>query len=70
MNAHHLPRYPLHARSQSLQPHVQGIVAGGASEIPTVEKLAEYASRFKEVQKFIKYAEKGYAEAGSFAVLF
>lgn len=34
-------------------PHVQGIVAGGASEIPTVEKLAEYASRFKEVQKFV-----------------
>ena len=25
-------------------PHVQGIVAGGASEILTVEKLAEYAS--------------------------
>lgn len=35
-------------------PHVQGIVAGGASEIPTAEKVAEYAARFKEVQKFVE----------------
>lgn len=34
-------------------PHVQGLVVGGTTEIPTAEKLAEYAARFKEVQKFI-----------------
>lgn len=35
-------------------PHVSGQVVGGATEIPTKEKLAEYASRFKQVQKFIE----------------
>lgn len=34
-------------------PHVQGMVGGGTTEIPTAEKLAEYAARFKEVQKFV-----------------
>lgn len=34
-------------------PHVQGMVVGGATEIPSVEKLAEFAARFKEVQKFV-----------------
>lgn len=34
-------------------PHVQGMVVGGATEIPTAEKMAEYAARFKEVQKFV-----------------
>ncbi|SDL63144.1 hydrogenase large subunit [Maridesulfovibrio ferrireducens] len=34
-------------------PHVSGQVVGGTTEIPTKEKLAEYASRFKEVRKFV-----------------
>ncbi|CCO24380.1 Periplasmic [NiFeSe] hydrogenase large subunit [Maridesulfovibrio hydrothermalis AM13 = DSM 14728] len=34
-------------------PHISGQVVGGTTEIPTKEKLAEYASRFKDVQKFI-----------------
>ena len=34
-------------------PHVQGMVGGGATEIPSAERLAEYAARFKEVQTFI-----------------
>lgn len=35
-------------------PHVHGILAGGAAEIPTREKLIEYAARFKKVRKFIE----------------
>ena len=34
-------------------PHVQGIVAGGAAEIPTREALEAYKERFKVVKKFI-----------------
>lgn len=34
-------------------PHVQGMVVGGTTQIPTAEKIAEYAARFKEVQKFV-----------------
>lgn len=34
-------------------PHVQGLVGGGATQIPTAERLADYAVRFKEVKKFI-----------------
>lgn len=35
-------------------PHVQGFVVGGATQIPTAEKLAEFAARFKEVKKFVE----------------
>ena len=35
-------------------PHVHGILAGGASEIPTKEKLVEYAARFKNFCKFLE----------------
>ena len=35
-------------------PHVHGIPAGGAAEIPTKEKLVEYAARFKKVRKFVE----------------
>ena len=34
-------------------PHVQGIVPGGATEMPTKEALLEYAARFKKVRQFI-----------------
>ncbi|MCG8565310.1 MAG: nickel-dependent hydrogenase large subunit [Desulfobacterales bacterium] len=34
-------------------PHVQGIVVGGATEIPTREALDAYAERFKKVKKFV-----------------
>lgn len=34
-------------------PHISGQVVGGTTEIPTKEKLQEYASRFKVVQKFV-----------------
>lgn len=35
-------------------PHVQGQVVGGATEIPTKEKLVEYAARFKQVREFVE----------------
>jgi hydrogenase large subunit len=35
-------------------PHVQGIVVGGTTEIPTREKLDDYKNRFKVVKKFIE----------------
>ncbi|ABM28267.1 iron hydrogenase [Desulfovibrio desulfuricans] len=35
-------------------PHVQGQVVGGATEIPTKEKLVEYAARFKKVRDFVE----------------
>lgn len=34
-------------------PHVQGIVPGGTTEIPTKDALVEYAARFKKVQEFV-----------------
>ena len=34
-------------------PHVQGIVAGGASEMPTKDRIVEYAARFARVRKFV-----------------
>lgn len=34
-------------------PHVQGIVVGGSTEIPTREALDAYAKRFKQVKEFI-----------------
>lgn len=35
-------------------PHVQGQVVGGTTEIPTKERLAEYAARFKKVREFVE----------------
>ena len=35
-------------------PHVHGILAGGASQIPTREGLIEYMARFKKVRPFIE----------------
>ena len=34
-------------------PHVQGLVVGGTTEIPSAEKLAAYGERFKKVRAFI-----------------
>lgn len=35
-------------------PHVSGQVVGGTTEIPTKERLAEYAARFKKVREFVE----------------
>lgn len=34
-------------------PHVQGMVGGGTTQIPSAERIADYAARFKEVLKFV-----------------
>ncbi len=52
-------------------PHVQGIVVGGTTEIPTREKLDAYKERFKVVRKFIeeKYLPLIYLLAGPYGDL-
>lgn len=52
-------------------PHVQGIVVGGTTEIPSREKLNEYAKRFKVVRKFVeeKYLPLVYLLAGPYGDL-
>jgi len=52
-------------------PHVQGIVVGGTTEIPTREALNAYAERFKKVKKFImeKYIPIVYLLAGPYGDL-
>lgn len=52
-------------------PHVQGIVVGGSTEIPTREALNKYAERFKKVKKFIqeKYLPLVYLLAGPYGDL-
>ena len=52
-------------------PHVQGIVVGGATEIPTREALNAYAQRFKKVKEFIekKYVPLIYLLAGPYGDL-
>ncbi len=52
-------------------PHVQGIVVGGATEIPTAKALKEYAKRFKKVKKFVeeKYLPLVYLLAGPYGDL-
>jgi hydrogenase large subunit len=52
-------------------PHVQGIVVGGTTEIPTREKLNEYKKRFKVVRKFVeeKYLPLIYLLAGPYGDL-
>jgi hydrogenase large subunit len=52
-------------------PHVQGIVVGGTTEIPSREKLNEYLKRFKVVKKFVeeKYLPLVYLLAGPYGDL-
>lgn len=52
-------------------PHVQGMVVGGTSEIPTREALDMYAERFKKVKKFVleKYVPIVYLLAGPYVDL-
>ena len=52
-------------------PHVQGVVVGGTTEIPTREALNAYAERFKKVRKFIleKYVPIVYLLAGPYGDL-
>ena len=52
-------------------PHVQGLVVGGTSEIPTAEALALYAERFKKVKQFVmdKYIPIVYLLAGPYGDL-
>ncbi len=35
-------------------PHLHGVMPGGVSEIPSKEKITEYAARFKGVRKFVE----------------
>lgn len=52
-------------------PHVQGIVVGGSTEIPTREALDAYAVRFKKVKQFVleKYVPLVYLLAGPYGDL-
>ncbi len=52
-------------------PHVQGIVVGGTTEIPTAEKISAYSDRFKTVRKFVeeKYLPLVYLLAGPYGDL-
>ncbi len=52
-------------------PHVQGIVVGGSTEIPTREALNAYAERFKKVKQFVleKYVPIVYLLAGPYGDL-
>jgi hydrogenase large subunit len=52
-------------------PHVQGIVVGGSTEIPTREALNAYAERFKKVKQFVleKYIPIVYLLAGPYGDL-
>ncbi len=52
-------------------PHVQGLVVGGTSEIPTAEALAMFKERFKKVKEFVlnKYVPIVYLLAGPYGDL-
>jgi hydrogenase large subunit len=52
-------------------PHVQGIVVGGTTEIPTREALNMYLERFKKVKAFVmeKYVPLVYLLAGPYGDL-
>jgi hydrogenase large subunit len=52
-------------------PHVQGIVVGGSTEIPTREALDAYMVRFKKVRQFVleKYVPLVYLLAGPYGDL-
>lgn len=52
-------------------PHVQGVVVGGTTEIPTLEALNAYSDRFQKVKKFImeKYIPLVYLLAGPYGDL-
>ncbi len=53
-------------------PHVYGIVAGGATEIPSLDKIVSLQWRLKEIQKFIDetYIPVVYLVAGAYKDLF
>ncbi|MFV0347495.1 MAG: NiFeSe hydrogenase large subunit HysA [Halodesulfovibrio sp.] len=53
-------------------PHAQGLVAGGASEIPTKDRLIEYAARFDKVKEFVvnKYLPVVYTVGSQYKDLF
>ncbi len=52
-------------------PHVQGVVVGGSTEIPTRKALNAYAEKFKKVKKFVeeKYLPLVYLLAGPYGDL-
>jgi hydrogenase large subunit len=53
-------------------PHVYGLIAGGATEIPTVDKMVSFRWRLKEIQEFIDetYLPTVYLVAGAYKDLF
>lgn len=53
-------------------PHLQGVVPGGTTEIPTKEALVEYAARFKKVREFVeqKYLPVTYLVGSMYKDLF
>ena len=53
-------------------PHAQGLVAGGTTEIPTKDRLLEYAERFYRVRKFVeeKYVPVVYTVGAQYKDLF
>ena len=53
-------------------PHVQGVMAGGASQIPTRDLLLEFAARMKRVRLFAeeRYLPLAYAIAGYYPEMF
>lgn len=53
-------------------PHVHGLVAGGTTEIPTKERLVEYAARFQKVRDFVqnKYVPVVYTVGAEYKDLF
>lgn len=53
-------------------PHAQGLVAGGTTEIPTKDRILEYAERFYRVRKFVeeKYVPVVYTVGSVYKDLF
>ncbi len=53
-------------------PHLQGVLAGGVSKIPTEETITEYVARFKKVRKFVeeKYVPMVYTVGANYKNLF
>jgi hydrogenase large subunit len=53
-------------------PHVYGLIAGGATEVPTVDKMVSFRWRLKEIQEFIDetYLPTVYLVAGAYKDLF
>ena len=53
-------------------PHVYGMVVGGATEVPTVDKMVSFKWRLKEIRDFIDdtYLPTAYLVAGAYKDLF